>query len=202
MVCACLAGSCVLLAGLAARASEKQPELDAQNDTVAVSQPDVAGGVVLPDLPEAATNGWSGERQALAEEVVRAICCWYDGDPAAVIDVYGKVGNYTLCRLHCGGGDEACVFDWYQGYGIYSASVGYPSSTYLYLIGDSEVYTLHAACREGLVPDMAALYALLPADMQMGYDPDHADTLGVGKSYWGGDDGYGFTDGVWRTCVS
>lgn len=147
----------------------------------------------VPDieLPVVET-GWSETREALVLSV------WNELEPEAgnaeFLEICGEVGTYTLCKLgHWG--DTAIVQNVYDGYRIFSATIGYPSETHLYLVSDTEIYTLNAAYEQGLIDDMGALYALLPEGMQAGYDPTAEDSYGSWES---GVNRYGFTNGVYR----
>lgn len=140
------------------------------------------------DSPEESA-GWNDERKALIRSLVMEMVRG-EGD-ADDFTIYGEVGAYTLCRiLH--GEDAAIVEDVFAGYRIRSTSIGYPSATHLYLVGDDAVYTLRAAYARGLIDDMGALYALLPKEMQAGCEPDAEDSFSFREPDW-----FGFEDGVY-----
>ncbi len=92
-----------------------------------------------------------------------------------VYELLGEVGDYTLVRLDIGG-DCAVVINVYDGYHIFSPTIGYPSETNLYLIGDSAMFTLNAAYEQGLISDMGEVYHLLPETYRAGYDPSVANS--------------------------
>lgn len=138
--------------------------------------------------------GWSGTREALVLSLLGKM--EPEAESAGLLEIYGEVGAYTLCKL-VSGGDEAIVENVYDGYRIFSGTIGYPSETHLYLVGDAEIYTLNAAYEKGLIGDMGALYALLPEGMQAGYDPSAKDSYGGWES---GSNRYGFRDGVYHAA--
>ena len=155
-----------------------------QSESSAVSE--VSEPMQTDDVPEGAAE-LSDTREALLRSLAGEL---FDGAGADACAVYGEVGAYTLCFFPFGG-DAAVVEEVFAGYRISSDTVGYPSATHLYLVGDKAVYTLRAAYTRGLIEDMGDLYALLPKEMQAGYDPSAED------AFYDEADLFGFADGVY-----
>lgn len=138
--------------------------------------------------------GWSETREALVNSLLEKM------EMPGMFEVYGEVGSYTLCKI---GSFEngAIVENVYAGYRILSSSTGYPSETHLYFVGDTEIYIFNEAytlmltadMAEPIINDMAAIYALLPEEMQGGYDPSAKDSAGGCGVDW-----YGFQNGIYR----
>ncbi len=106
-------------------------------------------------------------------------------------EILGEVGDYTLVRIDIGG-DCAIVMNVYDGYQIFSSTIGYPSETHLYLIGDHAIFTLNAAYEHGLIGDMGEVYHLLPKACQAGYDPSIANSYTKACR----ENAFGFQNGV------
>lgn len=172
---------CLAAATLTGCLSVSSEEPEETEETTSASDPPVQTHAGL--FPEEPT-GWSDAREAL----VLSLAEQTETDDYTV---YGEVGAYTLCYL-VSGGDTAVVEDVFAGYRIVSPTIGYPSATHLYLVGDDAIYTLCAAYTQGLIGDMGELYALLPKGMQGGYDPKEED------SFYGETDRFGFVNGVYR----
>lgn len=153
-----------------------------------ISDPEAAGSS-LPISDE----GWSAARASLVDSFLQTArnTNAIQGDTA--YEILGEVGEYTLVRIEIGG-DCAVVVNTYDGYQIFSPTIGKPSETNLYLAGDTEIFTLTAAYEQGLIRDMGEVYALLPMTYQAGYDPaaTNAYTTENGRS------SLGFQDGVFE----
>lgn len=151
-----------------------------------VSDPEAAGS----NLP-ISNEGWSAARASLVDSFLQTARNANAIQEDAAYEILGEVGDYTLVRIEIGG-DCAVVVNTYDGYQIFSPTIGYPSETNLYLAGDTEIFTLTAAYEQGAIRDMGEVYALLPRAYQAGYDPaaTNAYTAENGRS------SLGFQDGV------
>lgn len=94
--------------------------------------------------------------------------------------IHSQIGDYTMIELYGGEFSAAAIVEEvYAGYRIYSGSIGHPSRTHLYWVGNGDIYTISAAYRLGLIDDIGEV--VLP-DLIIEYDPSAEDSYGgLGK---------------------
>ena len=172
--------------------NETSPLSDALFDTQRLA---TKGDISDPEAARSnlpiSNEGWSAARASLVDSFLQTARNANAIQEDAAYEILGEVGDYTLVRIEIGG-DCAVVVNTYDGYQIFSPTIGNPSETNLYLAGDAKIFTLTAAYEQGAIRDMGEVYALLPMAYQAGYDPaaTNSYTTENGRS------SLGFQDGV------